>query len=112
MVQTLTGHGGTVTAVVRVGDYLISGSTDRNIFLWRAESGREAAFYPWFEHLVRYLNLLIRLVVCLIYLFRSGTRQARYSCYLGIGPYRNPVLLTRILVYQLYRWLRPKDYLL
>eukprot|EP00242_Pyramimonas_sp_CCMP2087_P012444 CAMPEP_0198221630 /NCGR_PEP_ID=MMETSP1445-20131203/84479_1 /TAXON_ID=36898 /ORGANISM="Pyramimonas sp., Strain CCMP2087" /LENGTH=623 /DNA_ID=CAMNT_0043899849 /DNA_START=468 /DNA_END=2336 /DNA_ORIENTATION=- len=49
--QTLTGHGGTVTAVVRVGDYLISGSTDRKIFLWRAESGREAAFYPWFEHL-------------------------------------------------------------
>eukprot|EP00959_Pyramimonas_sp_CCMP1952_P299762 6269972-Pyramimonas_sp.AAC.1 len=52
LMQTMTGHGGTVTAVARVGDYLVTGSTDCKIFLWRAEAGREAAFYPWFEHLV------------------------------------------------------------
>jgi len=48
-IQTLAGHGGTVTSLARVGDYVFSSSTDRKILQWRAAVGREAVLYPWFE---------------------------------------------------------------
>jgi hypothetical protein len=47
--QTMVGHGGTVTALARVGAYVFSCSTDCKVMLWRAASGREATLYPWFE---------------------------------------------------------------
>ncbi|KAK9807011.1 hypothetical protein WJX72_010761 [[Myrmecia] bisecta] len=47
--QTLVGHGGSVTALVHKAAYIISGSTDRSIRLWRAVEGRRLMAYPWFE---------------------------------------------------------------
>jgi WD40 repeat protein len=51
-VQTLYGHGGTVTCMVTNGGYIITGSTDCTIRLWRAEEGRREVLYPWFEQQV------------------------------------------------------------
>ncbi|GLC46623.1 hypothetical protein PLESTB_001224200 [Pleodorina starrii] len=48
-VQTLYGHSGTVTALVLLGDYIISSSTDGCIKMWRQEEGRRQLVYPWFE---------------------------------------------------------------
>ncbi|KAK3282643.1 hypothetical protein CYMTET_9628 [Cymbomonas tetramitiformis] len=48
-VQTLGGHGGTVTEMTRCGDYLLSASTDRTVRLWRTVHSRVATLYPWFE---------------------------------------------------------------
>ena len=50
-VQTVFGHEGTVTALAQVGPYLVSGSTDKSVRLWRAGDGRNATTYPWFEQL-------------------------------------------------------------
>lgn len=52
-VQTLHGHAGTVTALVVLGDYLISSSTDNTIKVWRQEEGRGQLVYPWYELQVR-----------------------------------------------------------
>jgi hypothetical protein len=51
-VQTMVGHGGTVTALTRVGAYVFSCSTDCKVILWRAAGDREATLYPWFEQQV------------------------------------------------------------
>lgn len=51
--QTVFGHEGTVTALAQVGPYLVSGSTDKTVRLWRAGEGRKAAMYPWFEEHAR-----------------------------------------------------------
>ncbi|PNW82472.1 hypothetical protein CHLRE_06g280350v5 [Chlamydomonas reinhardtii] len=48
-VQTLYGHSGTVTALVILGDYIVSSSTDGSIKMWRQEEGRGQLVYPWFE---------------------------------------------------------------
>ena len=47
-VQTLRGHGGTVTAIAFCHNILITASTDRTIKLWKADEGRELMLYPWF----------------------------------------------------------------
>lgn len=52
-VQTMFGHEGSVTALVQVGPYIVSGSTDKTVRLWRAGLGRKAAMYPWFEEHAR-----------------------------------------------------------
>ncbi|CAD7702677.1 unnamed protein product [Ostreobium quekettii] len=48
-VQTLHGHGGTVTTLAAVGTCVVSGSTDRSVRVWRAAPGRKSLIYPWFE---------------------------------------------------------------
>ena len=47
-VQTLRGHGGTVTSLVFAENVLITSSTDRTIKLWRPDEGRDLMLYPWF----------------------------------------------------------------
>ena len=48
-VQTLRGHGGSVTSVAYAQGVLISSSTDTTIKLWKADEGRELLLYPWFS---------------------------------------------------------------
>ena len=50
-VQTLMGHGGTITCMRQVHDYILSGSTDCSVRIWFQTKGREALLYPWFEQL-------------------------------------------------------------
>ena len=48
VVQTLTGHGGSVTSLVVHDKMLISGGTDRTIIIWQTSGTREMFKYPWF----------------------------------------------------------------
>ena len=50
-VQSLVGHGGTVTTVTQVHKYILSGSTDCTVRIWHKAKNREALLYPWFEQL-------------------------------------------------------------
>lgn len=50
-VQTLRGHGGTVTAIAYCDGVLVSCSTDTSIRVWKADEGRELMLYPWFSPL-------------------------------------------------------------
>lgn len=54
-VQTLRGHGGSVTSLAYARGMLISSSTDTTIKLWKADEGRELLLYPWFS-LMQTLN--------------------------------------------------------
>lgn len=47
-VQTLSGHGGTVTSVAYVKGMLISVSTDETIRVWSSDPSRGLLLYPWF----------------------------------------------------------------
>lgn len=47
-VQTLCGHQGTITAMQRVGMYILSASKDGTVRAWREKEKRNAFFYPWF----------------------------------------------------------------
>eukprot|EP00741_Cyanophora_paradoxa_P010601 tig00020537_g10245.t1 len=47
-VQTLTGHGGTVTCVTSKGEWLFSSSTDNTVKIWKPAAGRQMFLYPWF----------------------------------------------------------------
>ena len=49
LVQTLRGHGGTVTSLAYGDGVLVSASTDCSIRVWRADEGRELLLYPWFS---------------------------------------------------------------
>lgn len=53
LLQTLVGHGGTVTSICRTKDYILSGSRDGSFRVWSAVPGRDQALYPWFEPMVR-----------------------------------------------------------
>jgi WD40 repeat protein len=44
-------HEGTVTALAQVGPYLVSGSTDKSVRLWRDGDGHNMTKYPAFEQL-------------------------------------------------------------
>ena len=48
-VQTLTGHGGTITCLAYGGGTLFSASNDRTVRLWRPDPGRVLLLYPWFS---------------------------------------------------------------
>ena len=50
-VQTLMGHGGTITCMIQVHEYILSGSTDCTVRIWLQTTNREALLYPWFEQL-------------------------------------------------------------
>eukprot|EP00002_Diphylleia_rotans_P021446 TRINITY_DN4172_c0_g1_i1.p1 TRINITY_DN4172_c0_g1~~TRINITY_DN4172_c0_g1_i1.p1 ORF type:complete len:728 (+),score=99.57 TRINITY_DN4172_c0_g1_i1:43-2226(+) len=47
-VQTLIGHGGTVTSMVTFRGHLFTASTDCTLRVWKAEEGRNLLLYPWF----------------------------------------------------------------
>ena len=47
--QTLTGHGGTVTAVAHEKGCLITCSVDCTVRVWRSTKGRGLLLYPWFN---------------------------------------------------------------
>lgn len=49
LVQTLRGHGGTVTCLAYSSGVLITSSTDKTIRVWKADEGRELLLYPWFS---------------------------------------------------------------
>ena len=49
LVQTLRGHGGTVTSLAYCDGILVSASTDQSIKIWRQDEGRELLLYPWFS---------------------------------------------------------------
>ena len=48
-VQTIRGHGGTVTGLAYCDGVLISSSTDCTIRVWKADDGRQLLLYPWFS---------------------------------------------------------------
>ena len=48
-VQTLYGHGGTITAVHVHSEYIISSSTDKTVRVWKVVEGRGHLVYPWFD---------------------------------------------------------------
>ena len=50
-VQTLRGHGGSVTGLAYADGVLITSSTDKTIRVWKADEGRELMLYPWFSPL-------------------------------------------------------------
>ena len=52
LLQTLVGHGGSVTTLCRTMSYILSGSRDGSFRVWRAAPGRDQALYPWFEPVV------------------------------------------------------------
>lgn len=52
--QTLYGHGSTVTGVFTYGQHVLSCSTDRTIRAWKRIEGRQNLKYPWFEQEVRH----------------------------------------------------------
>ena len=55
-VQTITGHGGSVTGMAMVGDYLVTTSTDGTIKVWKGDSGgRELLLYAFPISLVCWL---------------------------------------------------------
>ena len=47
--QTLTGHGGTVTAVAHEKGCLVTCSVDCTVRVWRSTKGRGLLLYPWFN---------------------------------------------------------------
>lgn len=49
LVQTLRGHGGTVTSIAYCEGVLVTASTDMSIKIWRQDDGRELLLYPWFS---------------------------------------------------------------
>jgi len=57
LLQTLVGHGGTVTSICRTNGYIFSGSRDGSCRIWRAAPGREQALYPWFEPVTTVVNM-------------------------------------------------------
>ena len=48
-VQTLQGHGGTVTSLAYCEGVLVSSSTDSTIRAWKVDEGRDLLLYPWFS---------------------------------------------------------------
>jgi hypothetical protein len=48
-VQTLQGHGGTVTSLAYCEGILVSSSTDNTIRAWKVDEGRDLLLYPWFS---------------------------------------------------------------
>ena len=48
-VQTLRGHGGTVTSLAYCEGVLVTASTDSTIKVWKQDEGRELLLYPWFS---------------------------------------------------------------
>ncbi|KAL1521836.1 hypothetical protein AB1Y20_021487 [Prymnesium parvum] len=48
-VQTLHGHGGSVTSIAYAQGVLVSCSTDRTIKVYKTDGGRELLLYPWFS---------------------------------------------------------------
>lgn len=48
LVQTLRGHGGTVTSLAYCDGVLVTASTDMSIKIWKQDEGRELLMYPWF----------------------------------------------------------------
>lgn len=48
-VQTLRGHGGTVTSIAYCDGVLVTASTDMSIRVWMRDEGRELLLYPWFS---------------------------------------------------------------
>ena len=48
-VQTLQGHGGTVTSLAYCEGVLVSSSTDSTIRAWKVDDGRDLLLYPWFS---------------------------------------------------------------
>ena len=48
-VQTLRGHGGTVTSIAYCEGVLVTASTDYTIKVWKPDEGRELLLYPWFS---------------------------------------------------------------
>ena len=48
-VQTLRGHGGTVTSLAYCEGVLVTSSTDCSIKVWKQDEGRELLLYPWFS---------------------------------------------------------------
>ena len=48
-VQTLRGHGGTVTSLAYCEGVLVTASTDCSIKVWKQDEGRELLLYPWFS---------------------------------------------------------------
>ena len=64
LVQTLYRHTGTVTAIASIQGYILSGSTDCKIHLWRATAKRTALLYPTHEH-VRVLATMPAWVTCM-----------------------------------------------
>ena len=47
--QTLRGHGGTVTSLAYCEGVLVTCSTDCTIKVWKQDEGRELLLYPWFS---------------------------------------------------------------
>lgn len=47
-VQTLTGHGGSVTAVTVSAGLIVSCSVDGTVRVWAVSEGRRLLLYPWF----------------------------------------------------------------
>ena len=56
-VQTLRGHGGTVSSLAFCNGVLVSTSTDHTIQVWKPDEGRELLLYPWFSPHQRLANL-------------------------------------------------------
>ena len=48
-IQTLVGHGGTITAIQYGDGCIISCSSDKTIKVWQAEPGRQNLLHPWFS---------------------------------------------------------------
>mmetsp|Transcript_9706 Transcript_9706/g.15890 ORF Transcript_9706/g.15890 Transcript_9706/m.15890 type:complete len:728 (-) Transcript_9706:42-2225(-) len=48
-VQTLFGHGGTVTSIETSQEWLFSSSTDNTVRIWRRVKGRDLLLYPWYS---------------------------------------------------------------
>jgi hypothetical protein len=47
-IQTLHGHGGTVTDVCFANGNVISSSSDCTVRIWKPDAGRQLMLYPWF----------------------------------------------------------------
>uniref|UniRef100_A0A7S3CVB8 Guanine nucleotide-binding protein subunit beta-like protein n=1 Tax=Palpitomonas bilix TaxID=652834 RepID=A0A7S3CVB8_9EUKA len=55
-VQTLAGHGGTVTGIEYADNFLFSSSTDCSVIIWSKETGRDFLLYPWYVKAQKFDN--------------------------------------------------------